>query len=165
MSIGIQISFKDEAGKTASTSLNVPTATTAANAALAAQAAALLIDEITDAQITGMTLSLPVSLPAGLKTAPVDGARVGVGALFSFLTTLGHITKMVIPARVEAIILDETDVVDLDNTDVANFIAEMQAGLDLTAVSGTGTVSPTDTRNEDINGLDDAYEVIGGKRR
>lgn len=165
MPIQIQASFVDEAGKSGTTSFNVPTATTAANAALAAQAWALLVDEITDARIVGLSMSLPVSLPAGLKSAPVDGARAGVGALFQFNTSGGHLTKMIIPARKEAIITDDTDVVDTADTDVANFLSEMQAGLDLTAVSGTGTVSPCDSRNEDIVSLDDAYETIGGKRR
>jgi len=165
MSINIQVSFADEAGKSGSTSFNVPSATTAANAAFAAQEYAKLADLLSDAKITGLTMSLPVSLPAGLKAAPVDGARIGVGALFQWLTALGNRTKMIIPARKEAIITDDTDVVDVAHVDVANFIAEMTAGLDLTQVGGAGTVAPTDTRNEDVASLEDAYETIGGKRR
>lgn len=166
MAINVQFSFEDEAGKTGGTSINLPAATTAANAALAAQAAAKLIDELTDARISGITLSLPVTLPAGLKSSPVDGSRVGVGALFAFRTALNHITRMIIPARKESIVVDGTDEIDINDAGpVAAFLSEMQAGLDLTAVSGTGTVSPTDTRDEDITALDDAYETIGGKRR
>ena len=165
MAIGISVSFRDEAGKEGSTSFNVPDATSLSNASLAAKAWALLADEVTDAQIIGMSMTFPIALPAGLKSAPVDGARVGVGALFQFRTALNHITKFILPARKEAIILDGSDVVDIANTDVANLLAGMTAGLDLDAVGGAGTVAPSDTRGEDVASLDDAYETIGGKRR
>jgi hypothetical protein len=165
MAIGISVSFRDEAGKEGSTSFNVPDATSLSNAGLAAKAWALLADEISDAQIIGLSITYPVALPAGLKSAPVDGARVGVGALFQFRTALNHITKFILPARKESIILDTTDAVDTSDTDVANLIAAMTAGIDLEAVSGTGTVAPVDTRGEDVASLEDAYETIGGKRR
>lgn len=165
MAIGVKLSFKDEAGKTGSTSFNLPSATTLANASLAVQEAIKLIDLITDGQITGATMSFPVVLPAGIKSTPADTSRIGLGALFDFNTSGGHSTKMNIPTRKESIITDGTDVVDVADDDVANFLAEMTAGLDLTAVGGSGTVSPSDTRGEDITSLDEAYETIGGKRR
>lgn len=165
MSIGISVTFKDEANKEASTSFNVPSATTAANAAFAAQAWMLLADAISDGKIVAASMTLPVSLPAGLKADPIDGSRVGVGARFQWNTSGGFLTRFILPARRESIILDETDVVDETDPDVANMIAEMTAGLDLTTVGGVGTVQPTDTRNEDVASLDEAYETIGGKRR
>lgn len=164
-SISIQVAFKDEAGKVASTSFNVPSGTSLANAGLAAKEAALLMDAITDGQITGLTMSFPVALPAGLKSEPADTSRVGLGALFSWLTSGGHYTRMNIPTRKESIVTDDTDVINQADTAVAAFIAEMTAGLDLTGVGGTGTVAPTDTRDEDITAVDDAYETVGGKRR
>lgn len=163
--INIQYSFQDEAGKSSSTSINIPSATTAANAAFAAQAAALLIDEMTDAKITGISITLPVTLPAALKDDPIDGARVNAGIRFQWNTAGGYLTACRIPARKEALVLDGTDVVDESATAVANFIAEMTAGLDLTAVSGTGTVAPSDTRGDDIVSLDEAVESFTSSRR
>ena len=165
MAIGISVSFRDEAGKEGSTSINVPDATSLSDASLAAKAWAKLADAASDGQIIGMSMTFPVALPAGLKSAPVDGSRIGIGALFQFRTALNHITKFILPARKEAIIVDGTDEVDLTNTAVVNLLAGMTAGLDLDAVGGTGTVAPSDTRGEDVATLDDAYETIGGKRR
>lgn len=164
-SIGISIEFKDEAGKNASTSFNVPSGSTLANASLAGKEAAKLLDAVSDGKITGITMSFPIALPSGLKADPVDGSRVGVGALFSWQTSGGHYTRMNVPARRESLIQDDTDVVDPTDAAVIALVAEFTAGLDLTAVGGSGTVTPTDTRDEDITALDEAYETIGGKRR
>lgn len=166
MAIGITLSFADEAGKEATMQANVVSGATAADAARAAQRLALLVDPITDAKITGISLTLPASLPAGLKTDPVDGARVGVGAKFNWVTSGNHATRFIVPARIESIIIDGTDVVNIADDDVDALIAEVTAGLDIGgALGGTGTVAMHDTRNEDIVSLDEAYETIGGKRR
>lgn len=163
-SINITVNFKDEAGKEGSTSFNVPSGTTLANAGLAAKEASLLLDGVSDGKVVGITMSYSVALPAGLKADPVNGSRIGTGALFKWVTSGGHYTKMNVPARRETVISDDTDVIDETDTAVAALVAEWTAGLDLTAVGGTGTVTPTDTRDEDITALDEGWETHGGRR-
>jgi hypothetical protein len=163
-SIAIKVEFKDEASKTAHASFNVPSGTTLANAGLAAKRGAQLMDGVSTAQVVGLTMSFAVPLPSGLKADPVDGSRVGTGALFKWLTSGGNDTKFIVPARKESIIVDGDDIVDEGDDDVTALVAEWTAGLDLTEVGGTGTVTPTDTRDEDIIDLSDGWETHGGKR-
>ena len=48
--------------------------------------------------------------------------------------------------------------IDLTDADVATFLAAMTAGIDLVPAGGSGTVQPSDKREEDITTLSDAKE-------
>lgn len=157
-------SIKDEKGKTSTTECNFPAATSLDDARLMAQEVAKLID----AQITGaivrIGLVVQVDAPAGLNGSPAANSDVEEGARFQFRTVNGFYTAMRLPTFDEAKIVAGTTEVDLTDTDVTAFYTGMVAGIDLTGVGGSGTVSACDKRGEDIGALEFAKEQFLSSR-
>jgi hypothetical protein len=57
--------------------------------------------------------------------------------------------------------------IDTSDPDVAAFVSAMVTGLDLTTatpVAGTGTVTPSDSRGDDIVAITDAKEQFTNSR-
>jgi len=161
MVYSIQYEILDEAGLTSNTQVNIPDTVTVANAQIFAQEMAKYINAISDGAIVGISMAVRVPIPAAVRTTPVDGSRVEVGAYFGFRTDENNPTSLRIPARREAIVVDGSKAIDIEETQVAAFIAAMTDGIDLTAatpVAGTGTVQPVDKRDEDIVSLRVAKE-------
>ena len=161
MPYNISYSFRGEAATDLSkATVNIVGTETHADAVIAAQQLALLIEPMIDGAITGITLSESVELPAGLRSAPLDTARGNAGMKFSFRTDANHPTYVRIPTRKESMIADGTKNVDISvgNTAVTNFLAAMTAGLDISGDGGTGTTVFTDTRDEPIDTLYSAVE-------
>lgn len=150
----IDYTFRGEAAEDVShTKVNLASSVSVSNAIIWAQEYAKLLNAITDGAITNISMSLDVSLPVGIRSAPVDGARASAGAYFGFRTTNGYPTSFRVPTRDEAIVLDGSNLLDDDNLDVIAVIEAVTAGINLTGatpVAGTGTVGAVDTHADTL---------------
>lgn len=152
----VTYTVKDEKGNSSVMNMNIPTATTAANAITFAQSFAGLLNAVITGQITAIGLGYLVTLPGGLRTSPLGGSDVEEGARFSFRTALNHLTRFRIPTFDESLILAGSKAVDLEDTAVDALVDAMTGGL--------GGVSPVDSRDEDVVSLDAAQEQFGQDR-
>ncbi|MBN1285875.1 MAG: hypothetical protein JXB47_10795 [Anaerolineae bacterium] len=148
----ITFSLQDSQGKKSTASVNVPSATTEADTITFAQALAPLVDAITGSKITKMSLSTPITLPGGLKAAPVANSNNNAGALFQFITSGNHYTRTRVPGFPSDKFVTGSQDVDLEDTDVVAFTGAM--------ISGSGGVSPCDARDEDITAITFARELF-----
>lgn len=158
MGFAILYSVQDEKGKTSTTTINLPSAVAFADATLFAAELAKLINPLIGGAITRIGIAFTVALPAGLRASPLANSDVEEGARFQFSTTNGFFSGMRIPTFLESFITAGTKDVDLTDTDVAAFVAAMRDGIDLTGVGGSGTVQPSDSRDEDLAALSTARE-------
>lgn len=158
----IDYSFRGEAPDDVShTKVNLASSVTVANAIIWAQEFAKILDAITDGALTNISMSLDVSLPAGIRTEPLDGSRASAGAYFGFRTAAGYPTSFRVPTRLEAIVIDGTRLIDVDDDDVIAVIEAVTAGINLTGatpVAGTGTVGAVDTHADHLAVLKIAKE-------
>lgn len=156
----------EAANETSNTKVNLSQSITLANAVIFAQELAKLMENITDGQLVNISISSDVSLPVGLRTAPVDGSRVQAGAYFGFRTVNGYPTSMRVPTRLEAIVTDNSRTIDIDDEGpVEAFITAMLDGIDLataTPVAGTGVVAPVDTHADSLSFVTEAKEQFAG---
>lgn len=160
-------SFRDAKGKTSTTEVNVPTGLTLANMTIFAQEMGKLIDPLISGVITRIGVAISVALPAGLDASPVSTSDVEEGGKFQFSTAGGYYTGLRIPTWLESLVSSGSDDINTVDTDVAAFVTAMISGIDLTTatpVAGTGTVTPTDGRGDDITALVNAKEQFVASR-
>lgn len=140
--------FTDADGNRKSLPVYVPAAATLANLQLFSDALVALLDDHTDAQVTGITATVGLTTPGGLKTEPVAGSNVQEGALLSFGLAASNYTHGVfVPGWAEA---------DFSGAEVVD---ENITALIAQFVTGSNSVAPTSREGLDI----DAY-VDGSKR-
>jgi hypothetical protein len=164
-SIGIVYTVEDRKGAASNTIINVPSGTTMPDAILFAQQMALLIDPMVTGRITRAGISLTVDLSSlGLGAVASDTSDVEEGARFQFTTAGNFRTSNRIPTFDETkVTVGGTDVDQVD-ADVAAFIAAMEDGINLVGVGGSGTVGPTDSRDDDITATSLAKEAFQSSR-
>lgn len=82
------------------------------------------LDAITDGQITSAELALSLTLPGGIKGAPVAHSEVEKGGLFNFAQTgLPFKYGVLVPAISDSVIVDGK--IDLTNADVTTWISTL----------------------------------------
>lgn len=122
----------------------------------------LLIDALITGVVVRANFSGNVTLPTGLKTVPQGKADVEEKGVFKW--ELGNVPELHtftrLPTFREDLILYGTDRIDLEDADVAAFIAMMVDPQDDPAA---WVVEPVDGRGVDITALISAYERF--KRR
>lgn len=158
MAFSVLYTIKDAKAESSTCEINVPDNLTLANLSIFAQQMALLIGPLITGAITRIGVALSVDLPGGLDLTPNVGSDVEEGAKFQFRTAGGYYTGLRIPTFSEALISPTGKEVDTEDTDVAAFVAAMISGIDLTGAGGTGTVAPTDKREDDVVSLEFAKE-------
>lgn len=164
---GIVVSFEDAKGKQSTTMVNVPTGITLANLTIFAQEMVKLIDAQITGIITRVGLAVTFALPSGINVSPNSISDVEEGGYFNFRTAGGYRTSMRVPTFNESLISPGSSDIDTSDPDVAAFVSAMISGIDLTAatpVAGTGTVTPTDSRGDDVVALVDAKEQFVNSR-
>jgi len=148
----VSIQLQDADGDTKSIPVHLPRGTlTLANFQAFATAFAPLLDAVTAAKINEMTITLPLTLPAGLKTDAVADSEVERGALFNCEaanTTYSH--GVFIPAWKSALFTG--DEVDLAGTGVAAFRDAFVTGL----TDGATPLPPSDKYENDLTALNKA---------
>jgi hypothetical protein len=156
MALSILYSIVDAKDVVSTMEINIPTATTLANATTFAQAMAGLINAVTTGVIRRIGVVLSVALPGGLRTGALTNSDVEEGARFQFSTSGGNFTSFRIPTFNELMITSNSRAVDLEDTDVAALVTAMEDGI--------GGITPTDKRNEDVVALTSAREQFQSSR-
>jgi hypothetical protein len=138
----------DADGNKKSLPIYVPAAATLANLQLFSDALAALLDDHTDAQITGISATVGLTTPGGLKGTPVAESNVQEGALLSFgLAASNYSHGLFVPGWAQA---------DFSGGEVVD---ENITALIAQIVTGSNSVAPTSREGLDI----DAY--INGLKR
>lgn len=156
MALSILYSIQDAKGLTSTMEINIPTATTLANATTFAQAMAGLLNAVTTGVLTRIGVVLSVALPGGIRTGALTNSDTEEGARFQFRTSGGNFTAFRVPTFLETLIQSNSRAVDLEDTDVAALVTAMEDGI-----SG---VNPVDKRNEDVTALTSAREQFQSSR-
>lgn len=158
------ITIKDAKGKSSTTEFNFPSTTTLANAKIFVQEMSKLYDAVTNGVITRIGVAVLATLPGTLRASADADSDVEEGARFQFRTDGGFYTGFRIPTFLESKILSGTTTVDLADSDVAALVAAFEDGMSLVAAGGSGTVQPTDKREDPVNALDSAQEQFTKSR-
>jgi hypothetical protein len=125
---------------------------------------AKLIDPLINGRITRIGVGFTISLPGTLGTVSDADSDVEEGAKFQFQTAGGNFTGFRIPTFDEQFILSGTQNVDLAAAGVAALRQALITGINLTGVGGSGTIAPSDSRDEDITALAFAREMFQSSR-
>lgn len=163
----VVMSFQDAKGEQSTTMVNVPTGITLANLTIFAQEMVKLVDAMINGIVTRVGIAITIPLPSGINVAANSVSDVEEGGFFNFRTAGGYRTSLRVPTFLESLISAGSADVDTSDPDVAAFVSAMITGIDLTAatpVAGSGTVTPTDSRGDDIVALTDAKEQFTNSR-
>lgn len=158
VAVSIRFDFLDAKGKTSFTKVRVPTGFTISQYIEAAQAIAQLIANISNCQMTRASFCVGLDLSgATIKLNPSGLSDVFQKAYFQFFA-LGNAfrTKLKLPAFSEVKVVAGSDAVDTADPDVAAFVSAMENGIVVTG----GTISPSDSRVNDISTIDYAREIF-----
>jgi hypothetical protein len=99
-----------------------------------------------------------------LNTSPGTGADVEEGARFQFQTAGGFATGHRVATFTEAKIVPGSRDVDLVDADVSAWTNALVSGIDTSGAGGSGVVSASDARNDDIVSLKFAREQFQSSR-
>ncbi len=130
----------DDAGKTRTIPVFLPSGDTLANAQSYMTAYAPLLDAIIDGVIESAEVTIPLTLPGGLKTSAVADSTVRRGAVASFFTSVRYNWSLYVPAFSLAKIAGGA--INPADTDVAAFLAAYTTGL--------ASRTPTDGHADDL---------------
>lgn len=150
MPAAIVVTIEDGKGIKSDMLINIPTATTVANATTFINSLLALIDPLISGRIVRAGLCYAIALPGGLTGTANALSDVEEGAKFSFISTAPFKTGFRIPTFNETLLLSGTKQVDITDTDVDAFVDMI--------VAGNGTVAPVDGRDADITALNYARE-------
>lgn len=158
-SVDLTIQIRDGKGETGSFTINLPSTTAVADALLFATEIEPLIAPL----VNGVIESIKVAIPASISAPGTPGLTSDIEekAHFVFRTVSNFVKRFKIPALAETKVLSGSANLDTSDTDVAAFVTAMESGLDLTGVGGSGTVQPSDYRDDDILDLESAVETFG----
>lgn len=148
-------------------SVEIPTATTPANAIAFARGLA----DITAPLMVGGIIGAGVTFEVDLSSLSLDEvgtalADVQERAVFAFRTAAAKIKRIGIPTFNENLFTGAGaySSVDLTDTDVQAFVTAMEDGIDVSGYGGTGTVAPVDTNNSDLVTLETATQDFSSRR-
>lgn len=164
MSWTILYSITDEKTKVSTTEVKLPAATAFADVEIFAAQMAALIDTLITGYISRIGIVYQVALPAGIAAAAGANSDVEEGARFQFRTTNGFFSGLRLATFNEGYIVAGSKAVDTADGDVAAFVAAMTDGIDLTGAGGSGTIQPSDARDEDLTALEFAREQFLSSR-
>ena len=143
----ISVQIIDDAGRSDSVLISVPDTTTLAEIQAWLDTNATYIDGITGGKLNKASVSLALTLPAGLKSQPLTDHPVQWGANFGFSangTNYRHTVR--VPAIAQTMVT--AGAVDTSGASAQGFIGAM--------VSGSDGVLPTDRYENDLNGFIEA---------
>lgn len=164
MAFEVLYSVIDGKGKQSTFEIALPSVTSFADVILFAGEMAKLIDPLLGGRISRIGVGFLVDLPGTLAVVAQPTSDVEEGARFQFLTNANHYTGFRAPTFLETYIIAGTEEVNTADAVVAPVLTAMTAGINLTAVGGSGTVQPSDKRDEDITALSFAREMFQSSR-
>lgn len=162
MAIEIGLTITDVKGDKSTVTIPLPDGTALSDVQLFATQLAALVQPLVQGQLVSLTFTVPVNwTPWPIIDAAAD---VQEKARFAFRTASGFLKSLSIPTVVESIFATGSGDVDTSDPDVAAFVTAMEDGIDLTGVGGSGTIEPSDLRNDDLVSLAQAHEAWGRYR-
>lgn len=130
----VLLSLKIEAsGEPKSIDMFLPASTTLAQAQGYLTGIAPLIDAIAGGVILGSEVTLPMTLPGGLKTSQVTGATVHRGGLFGFDNASPYKWSEYVPSLLIGLFNGKD--VNVGDTDVNAFITAIEDGITVSSVA------------------------------
>jgi hypothetical protein len=157
--VDVSITLRDNDGAQAGLTIQLPGATTPANAITFATSIIPLILPLTDAIVVGYNVifgSVENAIPA------IPESDVEDKGYFLFNTANGNRSTITIPGFKNSLLLDDNQDINLADTDVAAFVDALTLGL--------SALQPTNNSGADIVGVREAYKQnrrshLTGRRR
>lgn len=156
--ISIHFTIVDESNKSSKTTIHVPTGFSLSNYLAFGQAAAQLIANINEGQITEVSVSYPLDISgASIRATALAAADLFKKVFFQATSAVsGLLGKFFIPTYDEVNNIVGSKNVDLADPDVAAFVSLIEDGVN---VSGE-IVQPQDLRENDLEVVTIAREVF-----
>jgi hypothetical protein len=111
-----------------------------------------LLDAVVDGQITGGRITVPLIPDVSWKAAPTEGNNVNQVMALNFQNDFNsYLTQILLPSYMEAI-LTPAGTPDLDNVDLAAYIAAI--------IAGSGAIFPNSRDIHDLNAIQDAFLTV-----
>lgn len=162
MAINVTFTVRDGKGQESPITIQLPTSVSPGDAIAFAKTAWPLVDALIDGGNVVGRVSFEVD---GLSSAnPVGGADVQEIGRFVFKTVNNFTKSLGLPTFLETKLTPGTDLIDTTDADVAAFVTMMESGIDTTPNGGSGVISPSDYRGEDLDSLVGAIEAWGKAR-
>lgn len=156
--VSVVINLRDQKGKASKTKIFVPSNLTIADWTAFGQSAAQVVANLSEAEVTRVSICLPIDITIGntLKTVAGAASDVGNKALMMFTTALaGFKMRFNVPTWDETQTVAQTDVVDDSDISVAALITAIEAGY---ATSTPATVTPCNARGSVVDQYDKGRE-------
>lgn len=123
----VSFSLIDDDGTTKSMPVYFDSSESVASIITTASDIATALDALSGAAITGISMTLSVAIPVGLKTAPVANIEAVRGALLGFnVDESNYRHSIFVPGAIEAAFTGR--VVNLANVQVSNFVSVVGGG-------------------------------------
>ncbi len=159
MSVDLNFKISDNKGDEGSFTINLPTGTSISDAIAFGQEAYPIIDALITGNLHDITVSIPI--PGVTPSVPALTSDVREKAYAIFRTAGNFVKRLKIPTLSELKVLDGSAALDRSDMDVAAFETMMESGLDTAPSGGSGVISPSDSRDDDIVTLESAVEYLG----
>lgn len=158
MAVDVQFTIKDGKGKTSRTSINLPDSTSISDAVAFGAEAFPIVQALLNGAVTDVKVHFPVT---GLTFSnPGNTSDVEEVGQFIFDTASGFLKRLGLPGFSELKVLSNSAQIDTGDPDVSAFVTMMESGIDTVPSGGSGTIQPSDYRNDDIDALDAAVEIF-----
>lgn len=125
------------------------------------------VGELLDPLLTGGIVDAGFTMKADTATFSTAAALlsdVQEGARFVWSTALNFLKSVRLPTFDEALIVESSTAVDLDDTDVFALVTAVTDGIDLSGLGSIGLATFTTTHAEDLVDLQSAVEDWGKNR-
>jgi len=156
MALAIRVNFTivDAKGKSATTPVHVPTGFTIAQYLEFASAMGQIIADLSEGVLTGITISVPLSLSgATIRGTAAIAADIAKKALIMATGAIsGLFARFNLPSYDESHTLDNTDEIDMSDADVMAYVAILEGGA--------GGALPCDIRGNDLTDVLSAREIF-----
>ena len=155
MALGFElyVRIRDEDGDASTMTLKFPDSLTVGDITDYAGAFLPLLDAVINGKIEAAGVCLAVSLPGGLKAAPINNTDVQQGAQFLFRAG-AYPVRLRVPTFKPTMFVAGSKTVDITDADVLNFRNAILNGLTPVAT----LVEPSSNRGEDIDSWVSAVE-------
>jgi len=163
VAFAITYTLEDDAGKSATFEIHIPTAFSLSQYTEFIRAMADLVDNIVSGLMTSADLTISVDISALTLNNALPDSDVEEVASYQFITGDNRPVQVNIPGLDEGETLAGSDDLNVLAPNQAAFITAMETGV---AVTG-GTISPCDINEDDLTELVYAREEVrsSGKRR
>ena len=142
--VSVTLGIQDSAGVPKTVLTRLPSATTLAQAQGFVTSYAALVDTIVGGVVTYAEVTLPLTLPGGIKSTPDVSSTVHRGGLFGYDNPSPFKWSQYLPSLVPSLFTGE--LVNIGDDDVAAYITAMEDGV---TVSGT-PIQPTNGYGDDL---------------